>query len=503
MQRRSFLGCGASALLASRRTFAAPSQPPNIVMIYADDLGYGDTGCYGATAVRTPNIDRLARGGVRFTDAHSAASTCTPSRFSLLTGEYAFRTPEARVLPGDAPALIRPGRPTLPSMLQQQGYRTAVVGKWHLGLGSGSINWNSEIRPSPLDIGFDECFIIPATGDRVPCVYVENRRVAKLDPSDPITVSYQGPVDDGPTGKTHPQLLRMHPSHGHDSTIVNGVSRIGFMRGGKAALWNDETMADDLTLRATNYIGRNVAKPFFLYFASHDIHVPRVPNPRYAAATAMGPRGNAIAELDDCVGRIVAALEKRDLLRNTLILFSSDNGAVVDDGYRDQAVEKLGSHRPNGAIRGGKGSKFEGGTRVPFIAHWPARIKPAVSPALIGQLDLLQISGQPHRGHPPAAAATRQRGCPPCFAWRIEEGPPASGGTVRRPGPARRNLEVHRALRRSGAFPQHQHRDGQCASATALRSCRRPRGAAQPGIRRVRAPGGHGSQTSTVFQPRK
>ncbi|MBI4893383.1 MAG: arylsulfatase [Acidobacteria bacterium] len=422
MQRRSFLGCGAGAMLASRSSFAAPLRPPNIVLLYADDLGYGDTGCYGATAVRTPNIDRLARGGVRFTDAHAAASTCTPSRFSLLTGEYAFRTPEARILPGDAPALIRPGRPTLASMLQQRGYRTAVVGKWHLGLGGGALDWNTEIRPGPLDIGFDECFIIPATGDRVPCVYVENRRVANLDPSDPITVSYKGSVDGGPTGKANPELLRMHPSHGHDNTIVNGISRIGFMRGGKSALWNDETMADVLTSRATDYIGRSAGKPFFLYFATHDIHVPRVPNPRYGSSTTMGPRGNAIAEFDDCVGRIIAALEQRNLLRDTLILVSSDNGAVVDDGYRDQAVEKLGGHRPNGAIRGGKGSKFEGGTRIPFIAHWPARVKPGVSPALIGQLDLFKSLATLTGATLPAGAAPDSEDVLPALLGESKKG---------------------------------------------------------------------------------
>jgi arylsulfatase A-like enzyme len=422
MKRRYFLGCGASALLGSQRANVNPSRPPNIVLIYADDLGYGDTGCYGATAVKTPNIDRLARGGVRFTDAHSAASTCTPSRFSLLTGEYAFRTPEARILPGDAPALISPGRPTLASMLQQQGYRTGVVGKWHLGLGSGSLDWNKEIRPGPREIGFDESFIIPATGDRVPCVYVENGRVANLDASDPITVSYKGPLDDGPTGKTHPQLLRMHPSHGHDNTIVNGISRIGFMRGGKSALWNDDTMADDLTKRATGFISRNAQKPFFLYFATHDIHVPRVPNPRYASATTMGPRGNAIAEFDDCVGRILGALEERGLLRDTLILLSSDNGAVVDDGYQDESVQKLGSHRPSGPLRSGKGSKFEGGTRVPFIAHWPARIKPSVSPALIGQLDLFKSLATLTGAVVPAGAAPDSEDVLPALLGESQKG---------------------------------------------------------------------------------
>ena len=370
-------------------TGQAPARP-NIVILYADDLGYGDTSCYGATRVRTPNIDRLAARGLRFTDAHTTAATCTPSRYSLLTGEYAFRIPKARVLPGDAPALIQPGRVTLPSVLQQAGYRTGVVGKWHLGLGDGDVNWNQDIKPGPLEIGFDESFILPATGDRVPCVYVDGHRVAKLDPMDPIEVSYKGPLDDQPTGKSNPGLLKMKPSHGHDMTIVNGISRIGYMKGGKQALWNDETMADDLTRRATSFIDAHRARPFFLYFATHDIHVPRVPHARFGDSTTMGPRGNVIAELDWCVGEIVKTLERHKLLDHTLIVFSSDNGAVVDDGYQDDAVTKLGAHRPNGPLRGGKYSAFEGGTRVPFIAHWPARIKPGVSDALFSQVDLLR-----------------------------------------------------------------------------------------------------------------
>jgi len=361
---------------------------PNIVIIYADDLGYGDTGCYGAARVRTPHIDRLAAGGIRFTDAHSAASTCTPSRYSILTGEYAFRIPEAKVLPGDAPLLINPRRATLPAALRSAGYHTGAIGKWHLGLGNGTVDWNGDIRPGPLEVGFDESFIIPATGDRVPCVYVENHRVFGLDPRDPITVSYKGPLDDQPTGRTHPELLRMKPSHGHDMTIVNGVSRIGYMRGGKAALWNDETMSVTLAERAERYIEAQRANPFFLYFCTHNIHVPRLPNGRFARSTPMGPRGNSIAELDWTVGRIVSALEKQKLLDNTLIVFTSDNGAVVDDGYQDEAVAKLGAHRPNGPLRGGKYSRFEGGTRIPFITHWPRRIRPDVSDALIGQVDL-------------------------------------------------------------------------------------------------------------------
>ena len=395
MTRRDFL-TSAAAILAGRCAFAAGAARPNVVFLYADDVGYGDLSCYGAQRVHTPNIDRLAQHGVRFTDAHCAAATCTPSRYSLLTGEYAFRMEGAHVLPGDAPSLIQPGRTTLASMFKSNGYRTCAIGKWHVGLGNGHIDWNTDIKPGPLEIGFDECFIIPATGDRVPCVFIENHRVANLDPKDPIKVDYNGPLDDEPTGKTHPELLKMKPSHGHDMTIVNGISRIGYMSGGKAALWNDETMADTLTSHAVSFIERNVAikpnaaQPFFLYFATHDIHVPRVPNPRFADSTAMGPRGNVIAELDWCFGKVVEVLEKHGLLDNTLIVVSSDNGGVVDDGYQDDAVAKMGTHRPNGPLRGGKYSIFEGGTRIPFIVHWPARVKPGVSDALVSQTDLLR-----------------------------------------------------------------------------------------------------------------
>jgi arylsulfatase A-like enzyme len=390
MTRRSFLGGACGTFLASRQRARAAGAPLNIVVLLADDLGYGDAGCYGATRVRTPSIDLLAQRGIRFTDAHSSAATCTPSRYSLLTGEYAFRIPKAKVLPGDAPALIQPGRVTLPSILKQRGYRTAAIGKWHLGLGNGNLDWNGEIKPGPLEIGFDESFIIPATGDRVPCVYVNGHRVANLDPKDPLQVSYRGPLDDSPTGKTHPELLKMKPSHGHDMTIVNGISRIGYMRGGKSALWKDEAMADTLAGRAESFISRSAGQPFFLYLATHDIHVPRAPHDRFSNATSMGPRGNVIAELDWTVGKVMHALEQRGLLDNTLFLFSSDNGGVVDDGYRDEAVTRLGSHRPNGPLRGGKYSNFEGGTRIPLIVHWPARVKPGISDALVSQVDLLR-----------------------------------------------------------------------------------------------------------------
>lgn len=375
-------------LLLTAVTIAQPRA--NVVLIYMDDLGYGDPSCYGATAIKTPNIDRLAREGRRFTDAHSPAATCTPSRYALMTGEYAFRKKGTGILPGDAALIIAPGRTTLPSLLQKVGYKTGVVGKWHLGLGpQGGPDWNGEIRPGPLEIGFNYAFILPATGDRVPTVYIENRRVVGLDPRDPIRVSYEKKIGDWPTGRENPELLKLHPSHGHDMTITNGVSRIGWMTGGKAALWKDEDMADLLTSKAVAFIEQHQRERFFLYFATHDIHVPRVPHPRFAGKSGMGPRGDALLEADWSVGQMLATLDRLKLTNNTLVIFTSDNGPVVDDGYKDDAVQKLGAHQPAGLLRGGKGSNFEGGTRVPFIVRWPGQIKPGVSDALLSQIDLL------------------------------------------------------------------------------------------------------------------
>ncbi len=391
MVRRQGVICFVWLVLLCAGVAAADAQPrPNVILIYADDLGYGDVSSYGSTRLRTPNIDRLAREGLRFTDAHATAATCTPSRYAMITGQYAWRRPGTGVLPGNAALIIEPGRPTLPDVFRRAGYATGVVGKWHLGLGpAGGPDWNSEIRPGPLDIGFDAAFIMAATGDRVPTVYVENRRVVGLDPADPINVSYGTPAGDWPTGRGNPNLLKVHPSHGHDQTITNGISRIGYMTGGKAALWKDEDMADVFTRNAVAFVEQHRAKPFFLFFALHDPHVPRVPHPRFVGATSMGPRGDAIAQLDWSVGEILSALDRLTLAENTLVLFTSDNGPVVDDGYKDEAVTRLGDHTPAGPFRGGKYSNFEGGTRVPFVVRWPARVKPAVSDALVSQVDFI------------------------------------------------------------------------------------------------------------------
>lgn len=392
---------GHSPVAGSNPADTPPAEKalPNVVFIYADDLGYGDLSCYGATAVATPNVDRLAREGVRYLNAYAGSATSTPSRYALLTGQYAWRKQGTGVATGDASLIISPETTTAADVMQRAGYTTGVVGKWHLGLGvQGKQDWNGIVTPGPADIGFTYSYIMAATGDRVPCVFMENQKVVGLDPSDPISVSYKTPFPGEPLGKTHPELLKMHPSHGHDMTIVNGISRIGYMKGGKSALWVDENIADSITQHAVQFIEANHQKPFFLYFCTHDIHVPRVPHARFAGKSGMGPRGDAILSFDWSVGEVLATLDRLGLTENTLVILTSDNGPVVDDGYKDQAVELLGNHKPSGILRGGKYSAFDAGTRVPFLVRWPAKVRPQTSTALISQPDftatLAALTGQ-------------------------------------------------------------------------------------------------------------
>lgn len=362
------------------------SDKPNIIIIYADDLGYGDLGCYGATGVKTPHIDQLAENGIRFTDAHSTASTCTPSRYSVLTGSYAFRS-NAAILAGSAPLLIRPGTPTLPAMLQKNGYTTAAIGKWHLGLGDGNPSWNGTLKPGPLEVGFNYCFIVPATLDRVPTVFVEDHQVANLDKRDSMAISYKQRIGNLPTGLAHPEMTRMAADAQHSGTIIDSISRIGFMSGGKSAWWKDEKITQTMVEKVKGFIHQNKQAPFFLYFAATDVHVPRAPDPRFRGVSKMGPRGDAIAELDWSVGELVKSLQEEGILDNTIILFSSDNGPVLDDGYADQAAALVGTHRPWGPFSGGKYSALEAGTRMPTIAYWPDKIKRGVSHALFSHVD--------------------------------------------------------------------------------------------------------------------
>ena len=345
----------AAATIAAAQTDAAR---PNVILLVADDLGYGDLSCYGAERVATPNVDDLAACGVRFTDAHAVASTSTPSRYSLLTGEYCFRQPGTDIATGDAGMIISPEKYTLADMFKSQGYTTAAIGKWHLGLGSqtGRQDWNGKLDEHLADLGFDYHYIMAATADRVPCVWIENGRVANYDASAPISVSYSKNFAGEPTGAANPELLtKLRPSHGHNQSIVNGISRIGYMKGGGKALWKDENIADSIAAHAVAFIEEHQESSFFMYLCTNDVHVPRWPHDRFRGQSPMGLRGDAILQFDWTVGRIREALKRLGLDENTLIILTSDNGPVLDDGYQDQAVALAGGHKPGGPWRGGKG----------------------------------------------------------------------------------------------------------------------------------------------------
>ncbi|MEO1583792.1 MAG: sulfatase-like hydrolase/transferase [Planctomycetota bacterium] len=369
----------------------ADAPRPNILLIYLDDVGYNDLSCYGAEAIETPRVDELAASGRRFTHGHAASATCTPSRFSLLTGRYPFRNERAEILPGDAPLLIEPGSLTIASHLASAGYTTAVIGKWHLGLGEGNVDWNGKVKPGPLEIGFDESYLLPSTNDRVPCVYLDGHRVENLDPADPITVSYEAKVGDWPTGTERPDLLRYGADPQHSGTIINGISRIGWQHGGTSALWKDEEMVDRFTDRAIDSMTRwsEGDEPWFLFFNLHNIHVPRLPNERFVGKSGLGLRGDTMLEADESIGRLIDSLDALGIRENTLVLLSSDNGPVMDDGYADGALEANGDHDGSGVYRGGKYTLWQGGTRVPFIASWPGTIEPGASGAMVTQVDLL------------------------------------------------------------------------------------------------------------------
>ena len=367
---------------------------PNIIIVYMDDLGYGDVSYNGASKLQTPNMDAMAMAGMRFNNGYATSATCTPSRYALLTGVYPWREKRAKILAGTAPLIIGIDQMTLPKMLKQEGYQTAIIGKWHLGLGNGNVNWNKLVSPGPNQVGFDYSYILAATQDRVPTVYIEDGKVVGLDPNDPIEVNYQKNFEGEPTGLENPELLTMNWHHGHNSSIVNGIPRIGFMKGGEAAKWSDIDMADHFLNGIQKYIKSHKGKPFFLYYPMQQPHVPRTPHPRFEGLSELGPRGDAIVEADWCLGELKKTLEAEGIIDNTLIIFSSDNGPVLNDGYYDDSDVKNGDHLPSGPLRGGKYSLFEAGTRVPFFTYWKGKIKPGVSDSMVSQLDLLSSLAQ-------------------------------------------------------------------------------------------------------------
>lgn len=393
-----FIGLPALALLNSCVEKVEKTKP-NIIVILADDLGFGDVSAYGSTTVKTPNIDKLGNEGVCFTNGYSTSATSTPSRYALMTGMYPWKNKDAKILPGDAPLLIGVDQYTLPKYMQKAGYVTGAIGKWHLGMGDGNVNWNETVTPGAKEIGFDYSCLIAATNDRVPTVYVENGNVVGLEKDDPIEVNYEKNFEGEPTAITNPEMLKMHWAHGHNNSIVNGIPRIGYMKGGKNARWVDEDMADYFVDKVKTFLNENKEKPFFLYYGLHQPHVPRAPHSRFVESTTMGPRGDAIVEADWCVGELIKELESLDLLENTMIVFSSDNGPVLNDGYKDGAHEMVGKHSPTGGLRGGKYSLFDGGTHVPFFVYWKGKIKPVVSDALVCQMDLFasvaKLVGEP------------------------------------------------------------------------------------------------------------
>lgn len=381
------VGCQSQSVKKEKKK----ADKPNVVIVYMDDLGYGDIGAYGATALKTPNFDKLAAGGIRFTDGHATSSTCTPSRYGLLTGVYPWRNKDAKILPGTAPLIISTEQITIPKLFKEKGYHTGIVGKWHLGLGTGVVDWNNHITPGPNEVGFDDAYIMAATQDRVPTVYIDNGYVDGLDKNDPIEIDYKHNFPGQPTGKDNPELCTYQMwHHGHNNTIINGIPRIGYMKGGEAARWNDVDMANHFLAKAQSYVKAHKDEPFMLVYTMQQPHVPRTPHPNFAGKSGLGPRGDVILEADHCFGEFMKTLKEEGILENTLIIFTSDNGPVLNDGYYDDAVEKLGDHKPAGVLRGGKYSLYEAGTRVPFVTYWKGKIKPGVSDALVCQVDILR-----------------------------------------------------------------------------------------------------------------
>jgi arylsulfatase A-like enzyme len=339
LTRRTF--CGSLGALSPARAYA--QTPPNIVYILADDLGWGDLSCYNPESrIRTQSLDRLASEGVRFTDMHSPSAVCTPTRYGTLTGRYCWRSSlKSGVLQGYSPNLIEPGRETVASLLQRAGYATGCIGKWHLGLGGQpKANFDDPLKPSPNDHGFSYSFVLPASLDMPPYLYVENGRA--IEKPTATTPDNGGPEPGGP-----------------------------FWRGGaKSPSFDFHDVLPQFTRRSVEFIGNNSSKPFFLYFPMTGPHTPWMPLAAFRGKSGAGEYGDFVLQVDDAVRQVLDTLDRAAVAGNTMVIFASDNGSrwtpAMADDYR---------HRSNGPWRGMKADIYEAGHRVPFVVRWPGRVK--------------------------------------------------------------------------------------------------------------------------------
>ena len=344
---------------------AAPAEQPNIVYILTDDLGYGDVHALNPERgkIPTPNLDQLRADGMMFSDCHASSALCTPSRYSILTGRYNWRTRlQFGVLNGDSKPLIKAGRLTVAEFLKQHGYVTAAMGKWHLGLEFDQNDFAKPITDGPLQHGFDYYYGISASLDMPPYVFIENDRFTEV-----------------------PTVKKKFPSFMYGTNAGPGPARLG----PAAADFEAVDVLPKLTGKAVDYIHERGSdkKVFFLYLALPSPHTPLVPTKEWQGKSGLGPYGDYVMETDWSVGQVLKAIDNAGLRGKTLVMFASDNGCAPYIGVHN--LEAMG-HFPSAQFRGYKTDIWEGGHRIPFLARWPGTIKPgARSDQIACLVDLL------------------------------------------------------------------------------------------------------------------
>lgn len=356
----------------------APSRLPNILVLYTDDQGYGDCGALNPKAkFATPNIDRIAREGLTFTDGHSAGSVCTPSRYALLTGRYPWRTRlGGGVLGADADCLIEDGRTTLASLARCRGYKTAMFGKWHLGMQfdgtKGKRDWSMPVTDGPLQKGFDTFFGLPASMNFGVLTWIDGDRV-----TEPASVWTRKKFPPGQI-ETAPLDYRMAPPYDSERQRPNDLE--------VAPGFEDVHALQKITERTVKYIEEHAEDPFFVYVAFTSPHLPHCTAPAFRGRSTMGNYGDFMLETDHRVGEILAVLDRLELAQDTLVVLTSDNGP--ENNYKDWL--RLYGHSSSGGFRGGKRDVHEGGHRVPFFVRWPDVVAAGrTSDDLVGQVDML------------------------------------------------------------------------------------------------------------------